>query len=235
MSGSLSSKSIDTFVPRGGRLVKLFWKVSFVVAVTAVAWFNWPAAVLAVSATLLAILHDKASTLIEISFGPLTAKLEREVSAAERLVEQLRDFAGLQAKSVLAAGIRTGRWAANDGWIYAQFRQLERSLRSMGVDECVIGEARSELVKYAIWDAASAALGGSQIATKDGEMLSVEWHAARGHFPDADPDRIESFLLQHELMNDDRRIRIDDMRWMIENGDIRDEDQFLRTQKAVEW
>lgn len=215
--------------------MKMFLKILFVAAVTVLAWFSWPTALVAISATLLAALYDKASALIEISFGPLTAKLEREVSAAERLVDQLRDFAAIQAKSVIAAGIRTGRWAGSDGWIYSHFRNLERSLREMGVSEESIGEARSELVKYAVWDAALCALGGSQVAKKDGRLLDKEWHAAVGTFPDADPDRIEAFLIKHDLMNEERQARVDDMRWMTEHNDIRDEDQFMRTQQPVEW
>src|SRR3546814_11673630 len=97
--------------------------IAFVIAVTALAWFHLPVAVIAMCASILAALYGKASTLVEVSFGPLKAKLEREVSEAEKLVAKLRKIASLQAKAARSEARRVGkecvrtcqtRWHANN-------------------------------------------------------------------------------------------------------------------------
>ena len=49
-------------------------RVAFVVGITALTWFSVPAAIMAVAATILVAVQSRASTLIELSFGPLRAK-----------------------------------------------------------------------------------------------------------------------------------------------------------------
>src|SRR3546814_12663545 len=88
--------------------------IAFVIAVTALAWFHLPVAVIAMCASILAALYGKASTLVEVSFGPLQAKLERDVSEAEKLVAKLRELAALQAKAAIGAAVRTGRWRSKE-------------------------------------------------------------------------------------------------------------------------
>src|SRR3546814_18060514 len=88
--------------------------IAFVIAVTALAWFHIPVAVIAMCASILAALYGKASTLVEVSFGPLKAKLERDVSEAEKIVAKLRELAALKAKADSGASVRTDRWAQNE-------------------------------------------------------------------------------------------------------------------------
>lgn len=61
-------------------------KVGFVAAVTALAFFSIPVAVVALVATILVALNEKASGIVELSFGPLKTKLERDLSEAEKLL-----------------------------------------------------------------------------------------------------------------------------------------------------
>lgn len=215
--------------------MKAVLRGGFVVAATALAWFSIPAAVVAIVASILVALQAKAGALIEISFGPLKAKLEREVTEAERLVKQLREFAALQAQAIVAAGVRAGRWSSESDWLYLHVKELEASLRGMGVSEEALKTSRQEFVTYAVHDAAHMAMGGGRLPKKDGEYLDSEWREALGEFPNTDPDRIEAFLNRHGLMNPERLTRIADMRWMIEHGDVRDAEQYMRTQKPVNW
>jgi hypothetical protein len=218
-----------------GSKMKAFFRVGFVVAVTALAWFSIPAAVIAIVACILAALQAKAGTLIEISFGPLKAKLEREVTEAEQLVKQLRQFAALQAKAIVAAGVRTGRWSSESDWLYHHVKDLEAALREMGVSDEALKESRREFVTYAINDAGAMAIGQGQVPMKDGQYLEEEWRAALGEFPHRNADTIEAFLTRHGLMSDERAVRIADMRWMAQHGDVRDAEQYLRAQIPVPW
>jgi hypothetical protein len=222
-------------VTRGTKIAGAALRSTFVLGVTALAWFSIPAATVAIVASILVALQAKAGTLIEISFGPLKAKLEREVSEAERLVKQLREFASLQAKAIVSAGVRTGRWVSDDDWLYQNIRSLEASLREMGVGEEALKSFRGEFVLYAINDAGAMALGNGQIAVKNGKMLEQEWREALGEFPNRSANTIEAFLNRHELMNEDRAARIADMRWMADHGDVKDLDQYRRTQRPVPW
>lgn len=215
--------------------MKAAFKIGFVVAATTLAWFNIPAAVVAIAASILVALHGKAGALIEISFGPLKAKLEREVTEAERLVSQLREFAALQAKAVIAAGVRAGRFASESDWLYHHVKDMESALRSMGVSEEALKGARKEFVTYTINDAGHMALGHGHIPSKDGKFLDTEWREAMGQFPDRNPDKVEAFLTAHGFMNEARAERLADMRWMAQNGDVRDADQYLRSQQPVPW
>lgn len=215
--------------------MKAFLKIGFVCGVTLLAWFNIPAAIVAVVATILVALHDKASGLIEISFGPLKAKLEREITQAERLVEQLKSFAALQSRVLLSAGVRTGRFSDETDWLYQHQQAMQRDLRAMGVAEEDLAAARAEFVEYAVRDAAQMAMGSGQIPSVGGTMLQSEWRAALDDPCNGGAERIEKFLNDHGLMNHERKLRIDDMRWMIEHGDVRDAAQFRRTLIPVPW
>ena len=215
--------------------MKTTFKITFVVAVTILAWFNISASVAAIVASIMVALHGKAETLIEISFGPLKAKLQREVTQAETLVKQLREFAALQAKAVMAAGVRTGRWASDSDWLFHAYKEMESALRMMHVSEDTLTGVRKEFVTYTVNDAGAAALAGGQIPSKDGTMLEKEWREAMGKFPDRSPDRIEAFLTNHGFMNSARAELIADMRWMAEHGDVRDADQYRRSQQSVPW
>jgi hypothetical protein len=210
-------------------------KVAFVLAATALAWFNVAAAMIAVAATILVVLFDRAKDIVDISFGPMKAKIERDLSEAEKLVNQLRDFSTLQAQAVLAAAVRSGRFADESGWLFNHVKALETAMREMGVPESRIAEARQEFVGYAISDAGHMAMGHGHIPNVNGKFLEAEWREALGKFPNRDPDKIEGFLHRHGLINAERKKRVDDMRWMMKHGDVRDSEMYLRTQTPVPW
>src|SRR3546814_8364728 len=123
------------------------------ISVTALALFHLPVAVIPMCASILEALYGKASTLVEVSFGPLKAKLERDVSEAEKLVAKLRELAALQAKAAIGAAVRTGRWANNgEGWIYDKVVALETALRDMGVSDETLGDAQADFLAFTISD-----------------------------------------------------------------------------------
>ena len=210
-------------------------KVGFVVAATTLAWINVTVAVIAICASVLAVLQGKAGEVIEFCFGPLKAKLKEEIGEAEKLVQHLRAASISQAKAIIASGLRTGRFSEQTDWQYRSLRSIEASLRQLGVEEGDLRELRKEFIAYTIGDAGGMAMGHGHIPSKDGKLLESEWREAVGKYPDRDPAKIEQFLHRHGLMNADRQQRIDDMRWMAQHGDVRDEAMYLRSQISVPW
>jgi len=215
--------------------MKTLAKLAFIVAVTALAWFNVAAAILAVAATILVVIFDKAKDVVEISFGLLKAKIQRDISEAERLVGQLRDFSALQTKAILSAAVRSGRWGDESDWLFHHVKALEASLAEMGAPADQVAAARQEFVNFTIADAGSSAMGGGHVAEKAGVLLEKEWRAALGRFPDRDPNAIEVFLDTHGLMSPERRQLLDDMHWMKAHGDVRDAEMYLRAQTPIPW
>lgn len=204
-------------------------------------WRDYPelvcvtAAVIFIAAMILVALHDRAATLIEVSFGPLRAKLERDLTEAEMLSAKLRQIASLQVKAVLAAAVRTGRWADGSDWQFQTLRELKNSLRGVGVDDQELQQGRADFIRFTISDLGSSAMGAGRVPMHLGEEAIAEWHQimAKGH--EKAPEEIESYLQKHGELSADRQLRINDMRWLIKHGDIRDRDQYLRAHKPVEW
>lgn len=216
----------------------LTWAVrlGFIAAVTGLAWFSLTAAVVAICATILVAIQARASTLIEVSFGPLRAKLEREITEAERLVEKLRDFAALQAKGIISASTRLGRWTdESDDWTFQSLRETEAALRELGVSEERIREARFDFVRFAASDLGSSAMGTGIVPVKLGQDAVREWQTVMGKGLRKTPDEIEAYLTKWGSLTPERQQRIDEMRWVLTNQDIRDRDQFLLAHRPVEW
>lgn len=215
--------------------MKSLLKISFVAAVTVLSWFNVSAAIIAIAATILVALQDRASTLIEVSFGPLRAKLERDVSEAEELVSKLRQFAGLQAKAIMQATVRTGRWADTSDWQLRTLRELEDALRGLGLSDNDLKTSRADFMRYTINDMGNAALGAGHLPTHLGNDAQVEWHAISNKGFAKTPDDIEAYLRKWNLLTPERQQRLDDMRWMIEHQDVKDEEQYARSHERVKW
>lgn len=215
--------------------MKTTLKVGFVLAVTGLAWFNVTAAIIAICATVLTALQGKAGEVIEFSFGPLRAKLKQEISEAERLIEHLRAASISQAKAIVASGLRTGRFSEQTDWQYQSLRAIESNLRQMGIGDDELRDLRKEFVAYTIADAGGMVMGQGHIPSKNGQFLEAEWREALGKYPDRDPTKIETFLNKHDLMNAERKQRLDDMRWMAQHGDVQDAAMYLRSQIAVPW
>jgi len=174
--------------------------------------------------------------LIELSFGPLRAKLERDLSEAEQLVQKLRSFAALQAGTIISAATRTGRWAdAADDWQYVNLRRTEEALRHMGVSEEELKAARADLVNMTVRDLGNSALGQTYVPTKLGQEAVSEWQELKRTGRQAIPDEVEAYLRKWDALTPDREIRITDMRWVLEHDDIRDREQFLRAHAPIEW
>jgi hypothetical protein len=210
-------------------------KAVFVIAVTSLAWFNVAAAIVAICAVLLTVLHGKASSIIELSFGPLKAKIERELSDAEKLVGQLKRVAAIQARQAIAASARTGRFASEDDWIFVATKRTEAALRELGVSEEELQEARSDLVQLTLYDLGSSATGGAYIPSALGSDAVREWREAKRVKAFSDPNAVEAWLSKWGVLNPARQERIADMRWILEHHDIRDADQYMRAHRPVEW
>lgn len=208
----------------------------FVLAVTALSWFSMPAATVAICASVLVALQGKASTLVELSFGPLKAKLQRDVTEAEKLVAKLRSMAIIQAKATNAAIVRTGRFAENSDWRYLQLRTTEAALRALGVEEPLIADARAEFVRFVAFDLGAGAMGGpSRLPLELQQPGLSDWYAVMNKEQSMTPDDVQAFLTKWDKLSPARLERVNDMRWVLDHGDIRDREQYLRSIIALEW
>jgi hypothetical protein len=213
----------------------LLLKAVFVGAVTALAWFSVPVAIVAICASVLAALHDKASSIIELSFGPLKAKLERELTDAEQLLDRLKSFAAVQARAAIAASAHTGRFSAANDWIFASAKRLEEALKAIGASSDQIRESRSDLIQLTLLDAGHAATGGNIVPMHLAKEAQVEWKTARDQKLFSDPEYTEGWLRKQGQFTSERQKILDDMRWIIANGDIQNSEQYLRVRTPVEW
>ena len=207
--------------------------MAFVIATTTLAYFNLPVALFSVGVVVLVALYDKADSLIEISFGPLKAKLERNISESERLLSGLRSLALAQSKAVVAAASFTGRFATDDAWIFHAAKDVENGLKAIGASESELIEARSSLVKLMLRDLGATATNGSCLPSILGEEAINEWQQFRRNGKLSDPDFVEEWLSRHSVLGRDQAEVIEAMRWIRDNQDIRDEAQYMLTKREL--
>ncbi len=212
--------------------MKRIAKISaFVIGTTALAYFNLPVAIFALCATILALLYEKADSLIEVSFGPLKAKLERNVSEAEKLISGLRSLALAQSRAIVAAASHTGRFATKDAWIFYALKDIERGLNAIGASDKELSEMRSSLVELTLRDLGATATNGSIVPTLLNDTAVNEWKEFRSTKQLSNPDFVETWLAKHNVLGADQRAIIEAMRWISEHKDIRDEAQYMLTKE----
>ena len=209
---------------------RLILKIAFVGGVTALAVFSPPAALLAIAAAVLAALHGKADSIVELTLAPLRARLDRAVTESEQLVARLRAMVIVHARIGFISASGAGKGPNSDGWQFDLMRELETSLRNLDIPEADIASARADVVKIALVDLEHAAAGGNHVPLDLPKDAQWVWASARHDGRFQDPDLLEQWLTQWGMLTDDRRKLIEDMRWIKTHGDFRDRDQFLRFQ-----
>ena len=209
-------------------------QLSFIAGCTLLAWFSISAAIIAICATILVVLAGKLESIVELSFGPLRAKLERNLSKSEQLLDNLKRFAAIQGKAAIAANVYNGRFGSDDDRVLQSVRSVEQGLRELGFDENEIAGVRSDFVRLTIRDAAGSALGSPNIPSKETNDTIAEWKSLH-HSSDPDPDVVEEFLCRHGQNEPERLRLIEDMRWMRDHKDVRDTEQYLRARKSIKW
>ena len=112
---------------------------------------------------------------------------------------------------------------------------MEAALRDLGVAESTLVDARAEFIRFTVSDLGNSAIGSPNIPMKLGEDAVREWKEIHGKRLDKSPDEIEEFLRRWGVLTPKRMMRVDDMRWLISHGDIRDREQYLRAHETVEW
>ena len=206
---------------------KTLAKITFVLVVTGLAWFSIAMAVIAICATVLVAIQEKASSLIEISFGPLRAKLERTVSESEKLVSGLRNLALAQSKALVSASAHTGRFGTDDAWIYHAAKDIEAGLQAIGATESEIIESRSDLVRLTLRDLGCAATNGSTVPSQLGNDAILEWKKFRRTDDLSDPDFLEDWLTKHSALGPQQQSILNAMRWIRDAKDIQNAEQYL--------
>ncbi len=209
-------------------------RLLFVGAVTALAWFHLAASIMFVCSVVLIAIGGKLESLVEFSFGPLRAKIERNLSESEKLLDGLKNLASIQARSLNAASVHTGRFGSADDWIFQSVKRNEAGLRAIGLSEDEVREARSDFVRLTVRDAGQAAIGGGYVPQKLGKIAVAEWQELTKDSV-GDPDAVEAFLIKWDALSPERLERIEDMRWMIKHQDVRDSEQYMRANSGVGW
>jgi hypothetical protein len=214
-------------------IIKRCLQLLFVVTVTALAWFNVAAAVIAICAIVLVAMGGRLESLVEFSFGPLKAKLEKNLTESEILIQKLREFSIIQAAEAVATRAHMNRWASEGDTDLRSITRIVDGLRATGCSDSDLQQVKWPFVEMTIKDVGMAAIGLGRIPVHLGTEATNEWQEVareRGN-----PDRIEGYLRKWDVLTPERFQRITDMRWMIENRDILDTDMYLRSKVAVEW
>ena len=105
----------------------------------------------------------------------------------------------------------------------------------MGVSDEALHEARADLVRFIAFDLGHAAMGKVMVPTELGPQAVKEWQALMHKGLELTPDEVDGFLRKWDRLTPERQLRLDDMRWVLEHGDIRDREQFLRSQDELSW
>jgi len=210
------------------------FRLIFIGTVTGLAWFHLAASIMFVCAVVLIAIGGKLESLVEFSFGPLRAKIERNLSQSEELLAGLKNLAAVQARSLNAASVHTGRFASQNDWIFQSVKRNEVALKAIGLGEDELREARSDFVRLTIRDAGLAAIGGGYVPRKLGNEAVSEWQSLSRDGV-ADPDQVEAYLRRWNSLTPERQAKIDDMRWMIEHQDVRDAEQYMRAHTEAKW
>lgn len=210
-------------------------RLAFIFIVTALAWYSASLSIAFVAACILVAIQSKAGALIEISFGPLKAKLERDVSEAEKLVNSLKKLSLVQAKVALTATIRNGRFASHDDWDFRVLREVETSLRETGATDDDLKAAREEFLKFLVIDLVNCATGGSYIPSAHGPEVVAEYQAHNKTGAFRDPEFLAEWLEYRGLLTAERQMIIDDVRWILNHRDVRDREQYMRSKVPIAW
>lgn len=197
--------------------------LGFVAVAVLLAFFSVAAATVFVCATILVVIYPRIDTVIEFSFGPLTAKLERTITKSELILDSLQKLSVVQAKLGLNSAIRVGRLHHGAEWIFPLMKGIDALLSEIGVDTTIRSEVRKDIVDYTIHDLALAALGGNSWSHRGVHPDAIkEWSALRAKPGFLTAEDVDAFLTKWNLMTPERQIMIDDMRAIRESGDIRD-------------
>ena len=213
---------------------KICAQATFILAVVALSWFRLSASVMAICAVVLVVMAGKLESLVEFSFGPLKAKMERNLSESEKLLNGLKSVALAQSKALVSACAHTGKFATNDAWIFEASKDIEVGLRSIGATEQELLVARLGLVTITLRDLGAAATNGSTLPSQLGDDAVLEWKEFRSTGQLSDPDFVEGWLKKHCAFGLDQQVIIEAMRWIRDNNDIRDAEQFMLAKKVSE-
>jgi len=211
-----------------------FARVAFILCVSAIGYVSVTVAILIIVTVLLTFLQSKADSLIELSFGPLKAKLEKTVSESEKLITGLRKLSLAQSKALVSAAAHTGRFATDDAWIFHAAKDIEAGLKAIGATEIELAQSRSDLVRLTLRDLGACATNGGQVPIQLGEQAVSEWQKFRGTPDLLNPQFIETWLQKYNALGQEQRVVLEAMRYLINFGDIRNEEQFLLSKQNTE-
>jgi hypothetical protein len=209
-------------------------KIFFIIIATSLSFYNLASSAIFICSAILVALAGKVGSLVEFSFGPLKAKLEKNVSESIEILESIKKISLVQAKAILDSAARSGRSSSSDASTFHTLKALDDQLEKLRISKEERTDARAEVVRSAIIDAAHVALGAEYAPSHLPPEARAEWNVLRD-YSSIDPDKIESFLQKWGCLDDKRAELIEDIRAMQLTRDIVDEAQFLRTKSRIHW
>jgi hypothetical protein len=152
---------------------------------------------------LAATLVFRLSDVLELSFGPLRARMRETLQETDEALERVRSLAQLSATGILNAVISTGRFGGgNDTWKVDLRDRIRSELAKLGVSDDEVRKSEALWNDLVAFDFVGIILGGSQAPSKT--EVWPQWKTLRARRPASPPSTLRDFLNEHGWMDEDR-------------------------------
>lgn len=199
----------------------------------------WLALLIGVFITLISRMDD----IVELSLGPLKARMTEKIKEADAVVVQLQRIAAALAEVTLTDLMASNFMGGLPLKEKVDFRdRLVASLKTLGLSNSEIDDVEAMwrqgigiIYHRAIGNAAAERTHPSKLGTKElsDEVINEAFQQfnklidIKSSWQSPLPAKYEEFLKEHNLLNDAAQAWIDDYRHYIEYGEIRRRDLFV--------
>ncbi|MCZ8311967.1 MAG: hypothetical protein O9320_14040 [Magnetospirillum sp.] len=163
----------------------------------------------------------RADELVEVTIGPLKARLERQVAQATATLEQLRGLAATFGEVILAVLAGEGRMGGMGYKSKMAFKgQVDERLRQLGLSDEQLSQTRKTWRKYLVYDHAVRIWKSLPVAVHE---MSPELRGLLGerNLIPATPDEWRAALQRINLARGDAAEALADYEHFLETDNIR--------------
>lgn len=169
-----------------------------------------------------------ADRIEELTLGPLRAKLREKISEVNQLSSQLKDALKLMLTLAVTSGMRTGRFAHEQGRLHKQvFEQVKAIADNAKFESTELDDILSDFFKYVEVDMCQLIIGSRAFGDpqseemrkkiKDRENTSFEERLtlmrSLAEREDADKNELEEWLKDYAELTERRRLRRPEVWW----------------------
>lgn len=173
---------------------------------------------------LIVLLATRFDAIEELSFGPLRARLSREVEEATETLKRVRELAHLTAASTLSLVKMSGRMG---GYTDAEEDEIKRSmialLKQLNLTDAEVEEALSRWHQVVEYDYVHFLLGGNIVPDGFTDQERREWSQLRdgGIQNNPSPDVVEDYLARTSTLDEERKGLVEDYRHYVTHREHR--------------